>query len=188
MEYEFHGLLLNNKIHAVNDLHVLCDGKVNDNRVPEWEKNVYAFILEWIDAKDYIVQKASLMASKISSDINIAGYHSGYFDETENHEIIHEINESGAEILILGMGVPRQELWSAENKMYLTNIKIIIAGGAIIDFISHEIKRAPLWLRRMNLEWLFRFYLEPKRMWKRYVLGNFKFLYYIFRLRFGNTV
>lgn len=59
MQQDFHGLLLNNKIYTINDLNVLCDGIINDNSVPQWEKNIYSFILDWIDDRDYIEQKSS---------------------------------------------------------------------------------------------------------------------------------
>ena len=59
MQQDFHGLLLNNKIYTVNDLNVLCDGMINDSSVPQWEKNIYAFIIDWIDEKEYIEQRSS---------------------------------------------------------------------------------------------------------------------------------
>jgi len=70
MQYEFHGLLLNNKIYTLNDLSVLCDGKINDSSVPQWEKNIYSFILEWFDEKDYIEQRSSGTTGK-SKNIRI---------------------------------------------------------------------------------------------------------------------
>lgn len=136
----------------------------------------------FLGGKDGIAEKAALHTTKSKQGLDIVGYHSGYFDSEQEMEIIEKINESYADLLILGMGVPKQEIWAKEKKTILKNVKIIIAGGAILDFLSGEVKRAPLWLRKINMEWLYRLYLEPKRMWKRYLLGNIKFFYYVMKL------
>ena len=81
------------------------------------------------------------------------------------------------------MGVPRQELWIMNNKERLPKVKLFVAGGAILDFISGEINRAPQWIRRINMEWMYRLCLEPKRMWKRYLTGNFLFFYHVFKFK-----
>ena len=125
-------------------------------------------------------------AKKFKEDIpqvKISGTRSGYFSEDQKQEIIENINNSEAGLLILGMGVPRQELWAARNKNLLKKVRIIIAGGAILDFTAGKVKRAPLWLRKIRLEWLYRLYLEPKRLWKRYIIGNMVFFYYIFKYK-----
>lgn len=114
-------------------------------------------------------------------ELKISGTASGYFSEIQEQEVIKKINTSGAGLLILGMGVPRQELWATKNKDHLIKVKIIIAGGAILDFSAGKVKRAPLWLRKIRFEWLYRLYQEPKRMWKRYIIGNLLFFYYIIK-------
>jgi exopolysaccharide biosynthesis WecB/TagA/CpsF family protein len=81
------------------------------------------------------------------------------------------------------MGVPTQEIWIRENKDKLKNVKLFVAGGAILDFLSGRVKRAPLFVRQMSLEWLFRLVLEPVRLWKRYIIGNILFFYYVFALK-----
>ena len=113
--------------------------------------------------------------------INIVGVWHGFFSEEEEKKIVIDINEKKTDILIVGMGVPKQELWISKIKSQLTTVKICIAGGAIIDFIAGDIKRAPSWMRNLNLEWMYRLYLEPRRMWKRYLIGNFYFFYNLFK-------
>ncbi len=115
--------------------------------------------------------------------IQIAGYRNGYYSSEQEESVALEINNSGAELLIVGMGVPRQELFIFNNLSRLTNLKLCVAGGAIIDFMSGETKRAPRWIRTLNLEWAFRLLLEPGRMWKRYIIGNVLFFINLYRSR-----
>lgn len=139
----------------------------------------------FLGGKPGIAAKAAERFRKNNPRLNISGTHSGYFTEQDEADIIQDIKKSGAEILVLGMGVPRQEIWAYRQKDELKNVKLIIAGGAILDFLSGEIKRAPLWIRKAGMEWLFRLYLEPIRMWRRYLIGNFEFFYHIFRFQFS---
>lgn len=117
-------------------------------------------------------------------ELNVAGTHHGFFQPERTDALVKQINESGAELVVLGLGVPKQELWACENAKKMPGVRIIIAGGAILDFISGTVKRAPLWMRKLNLEWLYRLMLEPGRMWKRYLVGGFQFFYYLFSLTF----
>lgn len=111
----------------------------------------------------------------------IVGVNDGYF--TDSNEIVNDIINKKADILIVGMGVPLQEVWIDENKEKLKGVQLIIAGGAILDFISGNVKRAPICIRKLKLEWIYRLIQEPKRLFKRYIIGNFKFLYYIFKFK-----
>jgi exopolysaccharide biosynthesis WecB/TagA/CpsF family protein len=80
-------------------------------------------------------------------------------------------------IVVLGMGMPKQELLSAMIAQELPGPMLIMNGGAILDFMAHRFRRAPWVMRRLGLEWLFRLLLEPNRLWRRYLLGNFVFLW-----------
>jgi len=80
-------------------------------------------------------------------------------------------------IVILGMGMPKQELLSAMIARDLPGPMLVINGGAILDFMAHRVRRAPRLMRRLGLEWVFRLLLEPHRLWRRYLLGNFIFLW-----------
>ncbi len=112
--------------------------------------------------------------------LQIVGSRSGYFSEKENEEIVHAINQLAPDILIVGRGVPIQEKWIAENKESL-KATIILAVGAYIDFASGRIPRAPRMVRFLKMEWVYRLLLEPRRMWKRYLIGNFLFFYYVIK-------
>ena len=119
-----------------------------------------------------------------NENINIAGFHSGYFNKEEESEIINEINIKKVELLIIGMGVPKQELWIQNHSDKLKTVKITIAGGAIIDFIGNKFPRASLWIRSIGMEWFYRFLKEPKRLYKRYLIGNVNFLVKVITLFF----
>ncbi len=120
---------------------------------------------------------------KSVSGVKIGGYHHGFFNASQDDDIINQINKSRAGILIVGMGVPKQELWIAKNQEKFTHVKVAIAGGAIIDFLSGKIKRAPNWMRAIGIEWIFRLIQEPKRLTKRYLIGNPVFLFSIIKHR-----
>ena len=99
-------------------------------------------------------------------------------DESFDEQILEKINQTNSDILFLGLGTPYQEKWIATFGKK-TNIPIQIAVGSGIDFLSGTYKRAPQFIRNVGLEWLYRLFLEPKRLWKRYLLGIPHFLFLI---------
>lgn len=115
--------------------------------------------------------------------ISIVGVHNGYFDFNADQKLIDDIVHKKTEILIVGMGVPRQELWLTKNKDKLHGVKISIAGGAILDFISGRVVRAPKWMQKTGTEWIFRLMQEPFRLFNRYAFGIPLFCYNIIKLK-----
>lgn len=112
--------------------------------------------------------------------LTIAGTQHGYFSAAEEPAIIDRINASGASLLFVAMGVPQQELWLARQQQYL-RVPLSLGVGGLFDFYSGRIPRAPLWLREIGLEWLWRLLQEPGRMWRRYLIGNPLFLYRVWQ-------
>lgn len=114
--------------------------------------------------------------------LQIAGMYSPPFRELtkqEDEEIIRHINESGADFLWVALGAPKQEWWMYEHQH---KIKALMLGvGAAFDFTAGTTKRAPRWMQRLCMEWVFRILREPKRMLPRYLNTNFAFLYYVYR-------
>lgn len=105
----------------------------------------------------------------------IAGTHHGYLRYTAVGDIAAEINESGADIVLVAMGVPMQEHWIARYAKLL-RAPVVLGVGGLFDFMAGEIPRAPMALRTGGLEWTWRLAQEPRRMWRRYILGNPAFL------------
>jgi exopolysaccharide biosynthesis WecB/TagA/CpsF family protein len=107
--------------------------------------------------------------------LKIAGARDGYFPEAQESEVIAEINASGADILMVGMGVPRQEIWLDRNRETLAPAVTMGVGG-LFDYYSGRIPRAPVAVRRVGCEWIWRLYQEPARLARCYLVGNFSFL------------
>ncbi len=108
--------------------------------------------------------------------------HDGYFKPEDEASLINHINESGAGILLVALGVPSQELWIARNA-HRIRTPVILAVGGLFDFYSGLRRRAPWLLRQCGLEWSFRLAQEPRRLFRRYILGNPLFLMRTFLLR-----
>ena len=124
------------------------------------------------------IQLAAKKFIKTYPDLNLVGIHNGYF--TDDSVIINAINENNPDILIVGFGNTLQEFWIEKNSEKI-NSSLFIGVGAFFDFYSEEIKRAPLIVRNLHLEWFFRLLLEPKRLGKRYILGNLLFIFRILK-------
>lgn len=114
--------------------------------------------------------------------LRIAGMYSPPFRELtkeEDGEIVRRINESGADFVWVALGAPKQEWWMYEHRH---RIKSLMLGvGAAFDFTAGTTKRAPMWMQRLCLEWVFRILRDPKRMLPRYLNTNFAFVYYAYR-------
>ncbi len=99
----------------------------------------------------------------------------GYLTAEEEPEVIGRIRALHPDILLVAMGVPRQEKW-IESRIDESICTLPVAVGALLDFLSGSVSRAPLAIRRMRMEWVYRLCMEPSRMWRRYILGNPVFL------------
>ncbi|MCI5584718.1 MAG: WecB/TagA/CpsF family glycosyltransferase [Lachnospiraceae bacterium] len=112
--------------------------------------------------------------------LKIAGMYSPPFrplTEEEDEAVIEMINESNADIIWVGLGAPKQENWMYEHQ---DKVKGLMFGvGAGFDYHAGKLKRAPRWMQRMSLEWLMRLLQDPRRLWKRYLVTNIKFIWYI---------
>jgi N-acetylglucosaminyldiphosphoundecaprenol N-acetyl-beta-D-mannosaminyltransferase len=97
----------------------------------------------------------------------------------EDEAVIQAINEAGPDIIWVGLGSPKQELWMARHRERLT-APVLVGVGAAFDFLTGRVPQAPRWMQRIALEWLFRLLTEPRRLWRRYLIGNPLFLYYLF--------
>lgn len=107
--------------------------------------------------------------------LRIAGTRNGFWSSSEEDRLIEEINATGADILLVGLGVPLQEKWIARVRDRLT-ARVVMGVGGLFDYYSGSIPRAPLILRKLGCEWAWRLLQEPRRLFARYILGNPLFL------------
>lgn len=118
--------------------------------------------------------------------IDIVGYHNGFFNEAQEKMIIEEINQAGTDVLFVAMGNPKQEVWLQKNKHFL-KVKLGLGVGAFFDFTAGAVKRAPMWMQKAKIEWVFRLFQEPERLWRRYLIGNFKFIFRVLAYRLSSN-
>jgi N-acetylglucosaminyldiphosphoundecaprenol N-acetyl-beta-D-mannosaminyltransferase len=125
------------------------------------------------------MQKLREKLLRLCPELQIAGAYSPpmceCLDEDENMKILSMLKDARADILFVGMSCPKQEKWIANN-LHRLPVTVSVGVGAAFDFLSGTVPRAPLWLRHCGLEWFYRLCREPRRLWKRYLLGNFIFL------------
>lgn len=114
--------------------------------------------------------------------LQIAGVYSPpfkkQFSERKNEKMIALINKARPDVLFVGLGAPKQEKWIWEHESEL-EVPVLIGVGAAFDFVAGTVKRAPKWMQKYGLEWFFRFCQEPRRLWKRYLVGNPIFLWLV---------
>jgi len=116
--------------------------------------------------------------------LEVRGTHHGYFDLNGPHSdrVLEHIAENPPDVLLVGMGTPQQEMWVEANHDRI-EASVVWTVGALFDYVSGRVPRAPYWLADNGLEWIYRLAVEPRRMWRRYLLGNPAFLYRVLHER-----
>jgi N-acetylglucosaminyldiphosphoundecaprenol N-acetyl-beta-D-mannosaminyltransferase len=104
----------------------------------------------------------------------VAGNQDGYIKDDENEQLIDHINDSGADVLFIALGSPKQEKWARENAEKL-NVKIIQGVGGTFDVLTGNVRRAPVLFQKLNLEWFYRLVSQPKRLIRQTALPKFFF-------------
>ncbi|WP_274476441.1 WecB/TagA/CpsF family glycosyltransferase [Mangrovimonas aestuarii] len=152
-----------------------------ENLVALAHKNSYKIF--FLGAAEEVVRAVvDKYSSTYSADL-VAGYRNGYFKKEEEKAIAKEIAESGAQILFVAISSPTKENFLYDNKALLKNVNFIMGVGGSFDVVAGKVKRAPLWMQKIGMEWFYRFAQEPKRMWKRYLVGNSKFIWLVLKER-----
>lgn len=148
------------------------------------------------NCKIFLLGAAEGVAKKAMENINrrvgrqiVVGAHSPSYgfekEQNENEEIYKMINESGANVVLVGVGCPKQEKWIFAHKDKMPEVDIWMALGATIDFEAGNIKRAPKIFQILAMEWFYRFLKEPKRLFKRYFIDDIQFFYYFAKQLLG---
>lgn len=168
------GYLLKDNTNGTDMLPHLCKSCV------EQSKSLY-----FLGAKPGVAAKAASSLEKEYPGLVIAGTQHGFIKPNEYDEQIKKINDSGCDILLVAMGSPFQEEWLLKYREKL-HCQTALAVGGLFDFYSGDISRAPLWLRELGFEWIWRLLQEPVTKFKRYILGTPLFLFRIYALGLAN--
>ena len=145
------------------------------------EKGYKVFLL---GSTDEVLETMSQNLLKMYPDLIIAGTYAPPYKDTfsdEDHQqMIGAIDAVRPDLLWVGLSAPKQEKWIWDNLDRL-NVPVSIGVGAVFDFVAGKVKRAPGWMQKLGLEWLHRFNLEPRRLWRRYLIGNTQFVFMVIR-------
>ena len=135
------------------------------------------------------LQKISERAAIDYPNVSVFNYSPPYrtvFSEEENRQMVEQVNDKVPDVLFVGMTAPKQEKWAYQNFDKL-NVGHICCIGAVFDFYAGTSKRAPKWMIEIGLEWFYRLISNPRRMWRRYLIGNVQFIATIIREKFFLT-
>ena len=135
-----------------------------------------------LGAAEGVARRAAERMRERYPALRIAGTHHGFFAAQEEPRVLAEIDASGADLLFVAFGAPRQELWMRRHRDAL-RVPVMIGVGGLFDFHSGRISRSPRWLQDIGMEWVWRLLQEPSRMWRRYVVGNPLFVWRVLRQR-----
>lgn len=133
---------------------------------------------------DETLEKLKNRLQEYYPEIQIAGMYSPPFRALsieEDNEVIEKINETNPDFVWIGLGAPKQEKWMFNHQGSINGLMIGVGAG--FDYYAGNIKRAPQWMQRCNLEWLYRLMQDPKRLFKRYFCTNIKFILYAYLLK-----
>lgn len=137
-----------------------------------------------LGAKEEVVEKVAEKFQALYGENIIGGFRNGYFTKEEEKDIIEQIINSGATYLFVAISSPFKEIFLSTYKSELSNLGFIMGVGGSFDVVSGKVKRAPLWMQKIGMEWFYRFLQEPRRMWKRSFIDNGKFIGLIIKERF----
>ena len=148
------------------------------------------------DCRIFLLGAAEGIAAKAMEKINervgrriVVGAHSPSYgfekDAAECDELVRIVNDSGANVLLVGVGAPKQEKWIMNYRDRMPGVRLFMALGATIDFEAGTLKRAPLFWQRIGMEWLYRCMKEPRRLLKRYFVDDMRFFYYFAKQLLG---
>jgi beta-1,4-glucosyltransferase len=153
--------------------------RFNRHTPPEWIDDLArrlaagGFTVYWLGGAPDIVASA---AARLSRDTGVrsVGFHHGFFDKSagsqENMAVLSDINTAAPDVLLINFGMPQQERWLHDNWDSL-NATVAITAGALVDHVAGVRHRPPRWVADLGLEWAVRLIIEPRRLWRRYLVG-----------------
>ena len=135
-------------------------------------------------AKEEVVTKVKAIFEEQYPKLQIVGYRNGYFTEADEPEIVANMAASGADMVFVAFSSPKKEYW-VNKYLNQMNIPFVMGVGGSFDVVAGITDRAPVWMQDHGLEWFYRFIQEPRRMFKRYIIGNFKFVTLTYKTKFS---
>ena len=182
---EFHQILEEADLVVPDGIGVVIASKIKKNPLPERVagydlvqntmkdavKEGYKYY--FFGSKPGISEEAAVKMRETYPGIQIVGTRNGYFKPEDEAEIIADINASGANILLVALGAPKQEKWIEANKHLMPNVRVAIGVGGSLDVMSGNVKRAPEAFQKLGLEWFYRLLKEPTRFKRMLVLPEF---------------
>lgn len=132
----------------------------------------------YFGAQAETVEKVAEIHQKKYPNLFISGYRNGYFQEEEARQIVDEINQGKPDILFVAFSSPKKEYWIHQHLEELA-VPFVMGVGGSFDVVSGKTRRAPKWMQKIGMEWFYRFVQEPRRMFRRYIIGNLQFLWLV---------
>lgn len=144
--------------------------------------NIKGYKIFLFGAKEEVVNKVKSVFEEEYPDLQIVGTRNGYFKEADEIGIVGSVCQSNADILFVAFSSPKKEYWI--NK-YLNelNVPFVMGVGGSFDIVAGVTDRAPVWMQNNGLEWFYRFIQEPRRMFKRYIIGNAKYVMLTYKMK-----
>ena len=133
-------------------------------------------------AKEEVVQKVKIIFLTRYPSLKIMGVRNGYFKDEDEAQIVADMASSGADMMFVAFSSPKKEFW-VNKYLDKLNIPFVMGVGGSFDVVAGVKDRAPKWMQDHGLEWFYRFIQEPKRLFKRYIIGNIKFIMYVYKER-----
>jgi N-acetylglucosaminyldiphosphoundecaprenol N-acetyl-beta-D-mannosaminyltransferase len=125
----------------------------------------------YLGATADIVSRLVKLTAERYPGVQVVGAQDGYYDRANDGPLIERIRASGAQVLFMGMPTPYKEIWLHKNLQRL-GVRLAIGVGGTFDVMTGQVRRAPVWMQKVGLEWLWRMMMEPRKMWKRNVVYN----------------
>lgn len=138
-------------------------------------------------AKEHVVKEVVDIFTQQYGPEVVAGYRNGYYTKDDEEDIAQQIADSQAQLLFVAIPSPKKENFLYNYRTILKDVNFTMGVGGTFDVIAGVTKRAPLWMQNIGMEWFYRFIQEPKRMWKRYLIGNSKFIWLVLKHKFSKT-
>lgn len=178
---EFYNILKESSLSTPDSIGVMIGAKLQNKefkeRIPGQSyfrkvielSNEYGYSIYLLGGEPGIPEKTKENLEKLFPNVNIVGVHDGYFDENVEKEVIKEINDLQPNVLFVALGAPKQEKWIYNHRNEL-KVDVAAGQGGTYDYEAGKIKRAPIWIQKIGMEWFYRLCKEPKRIKRQIVL------------------